>query len=289
MLYQVDDLSVPEVYQLFKEAENPSPLTTSYKKSKVALLFFAPSTRTKISFELALEENCHSFVTLGSESSSIQKGESAFDSILTLKAMGIDKFIVRTKEKELGEILKEYGISFINAGMGIDSHPTQALLDALTIYQQFKTFTSLKVGLIGDTKFSRVAKSNIRLLSILGCDLYVCSPEDFCLENNEETISFISREELVEICDVIMILRPQFESHDGLLLNKKNYMKQFKIDCEHEKMMKKESIIMHPGPVLRNFEISSELISCKRSKIFQQIKNGVSIRTALIKKMWEGK
>ena len=171
-------------------------------------------------------------------------------------------------------------IPVINAGAGKKEHPTQSLLDAMTIYEEFNTFEGLKVVISGDVKHSRVARSNAAFLSKLGAKLYISSPAEYT--DTDLPYPVISMDEAVEIADVLMLLRIQNERHASVHVTDVNYLQGYGLTKQREQSMKPGSIIMHPGPVNRGVEIDSDMVECPRSRIFKQMSNGVYVRMATI-------
>src|SRR5699024_266738 len=171
-------------------------------------------------------------------------------------------------------------IPIINGGAGKKDHPTQSLLDAYTIYQEFKQFSSLKIVIAGDIKHSRVAHSSLNILEKLGATIYVSGAQEHMDKNSP--YPYLAIDEAVEIADALMLLRIQHERHDGIEQEVDNYFDRYGLTREREKRMKEQAIIMHPGPVNRGVEIDSALVESSRSRIFKQMSNGVYIRMAIL-------
>lgn len=280
----MEDMTVDEIYQLLRMAkmyrENEYKIT---KQIFVANLFFEPSTRTKTSFVVAEKKLGLEDLEFSTETSSMTKGETLYDTAKTFEAVGADCLVIRHEDDDWSkEISKNLNIPIINAGSGKKDHPTQSLLDLDTIYQEFGYFKGLKVAISGDIKHSRVARSNAQLLSKLGVEVYFTAPESF--KETELGYTYISMDEAIEMCDVLMLLRVQHERHEGNFSSTEEYLNEFGLTKEREQKMKKHAIILHPGPVNRGVEIDSELVECKRSRITKQVENGVYTRMAVITK-----
>src|SRR5690606_21043122 len=186
--------------------------------------------------------------------------------------------------------LKKINIPVINAGDGTGNHPSQTLLDLMTIQQEFGKFKGLKIGIVGDVKHSRVAKSNADALRKLGAKVYFSGPEKWFDEGTIINGTYLSIDDLVKEVDVLMLLRIQHERHgEKMKISLQTYHKQFGLTTDREKAMKKDAIIMHPAPINRGVEIADELVECERSRIFKQMENGVFARMAILKDALEEK
>lgn len=278
----VQDMNVKEIMSLLNMAEKFH--LEEYKISKqlfCANLFFEPSTRTKMSFIVAERKLGLEALEFNQEMSSMKKGESLYDTAKTFEAIGADVLVVRHEHDEwANELTSHMDIPIINAGAGKKAHPTQSLLDAYTIYQEYGSFHGLNIVIAGDIKHSRVARSNAEMLEKLGANVYFSGAKDFM----DDTLHFphISMDEAVEICDVLMLLRIQHERHDQFSSATVNYYHEYGLTLEREKRMKERAIILHPGPVNRGVEIDSALVECDRSRIFKQMANGVYVRMAVL-------
>lgn len=257
------------------------------KKYHVSNLFFEPSTRTKTSFEMAERNLGLEVIPFDAGFSSALKGETMYDTVKTLEMIGLDAVIIRDKEDEYyNELLEGINVSVINAGDGAGQHPSQCLLDLYTIRKEFGSFDNLNITIVGDISHSRVAKSNAVALTKLGANVrYLCPPEwsgDFEAAH--------SWDEVLEDSDVIMLLRIQHERHAvSKNFSKDSYHDEFGLTPERERKMKSSAIIMHPAPVNRDVEIADELVECKRSRIFQQVRNGVYTRMAILETILKGR
>lgn len=280
----VKDLSATEIVNLLEMANRFRE--NDYKISRqlfAANLFFEPSTRTKMSFIVAERKLGIEPLEFHAEMSSMKKGESLYDTARTFEAIGANILVIRHEADDWGkELAAKLSIPVINAGAGKKDHPTQSLLDADTIYQEFGHFNGLHVVIAGDIKHSRVARSNAEMLSKLGANVYFSGAPEFMDESLGYPILPI--DEAVEKCDVLMLLRIQHERHDEFVGATMDYHETYGLTVEREKRMKKHAIIVHPGPVNRGIEITSSLVECKRSRIFKQMENGVYVRMAVLTK-----
>ncbi|WP_110112898.1 aspartate carbamoyltransferase catalytic subunit [Bacillus sp. CGMCC 1.16541] len=285
-LLTVSNLNQRELLQILDDATMYEQEQMIWKPSKqmfVSNLFFEASTRTRCSFEIAQHKLGLSIIPFEVMTSSVQKGETLYDTIETLAAIGVKSVVIRHPEDEYYKQLQhEVSIPIINAGDGCGQHPTQCLLDLMTIRQEFGSFNGLNVAIIGDLRHSRVAKSNAEMLTKLGANVYLSGPKEW---QDKSTIcgQYVEIDDAIEMADVVMLLRIQFERHDESSHSLKDiYHEAYGLTVEREKRMKKGSIIMHPAPVNRGVEIADELVECNRSRIFKQMKNGVFIRMAVL-------
>jgi aspartate carbamoyltransferase catalytic subunit len=270
---------------LFSKGENWKPDQQVF----VSNLFFEPSTRTKTSFEVAERKLGLEVIPFEVSTSSVLKGETLYDTVRTLESIGISAVVIRHKvDQYFDELIGRVGIPIINAGDGCGHHPTQSLLDLLTIQQEFGSFVGLKVAIIGDIRHSRVARSNADALTRLGAKVVFSGPREWFDETILGNGSYEDVDTAIETSDVVMLLRIQHERHGGdKETSSEKYHQAFGLTIEREKRMKERSIIMHPAPVNRNVEIADELVECSRSRIFTQMKNGVFIRMAVLKRALE--
>ena len=288
-LLSMEHLSNEEVLKIIERAAQfedgeMSNLTKSYH---VANLFFEPSTRTKTSFEMAERKVGCMVIPFDAGFSSALKGETMYDTVKTLEMIGMDAVVIRAKEDEYyNELLEGIDVAVINAGDGAGQHPSQSLLDLYTIHKEFGSFEGLNVTIVGDISHSRVAKSNATALKRLGVNVrFLCPPE---WAGGFE--AFHSWDGLIEDSDVVMLLRIQHERHViNKSFSKESYHEQYGLTFEREAKMKKNAIIMHPAPVNRDVEIVSELVECERSRIFDQVRNGVFVRMAILETVLKGR
>ena len=253
----------------------------------VANLFFEPSTRTRNTFEIAAKRTSAKTINVDLANSATKKNETLMDTMFTLKAMQIDMFVIRHKQNGLPHRVAENidGVAILNAGDGINAHPTQALLDMLTIRQHKKSFDNLSVAIVGDIRHSRVARSGIQAMRTLGTtDIRLIAPET--LHYKEETPGlerFDSLDKGIEGADVIISLRLQKERMIAAdIPDEQTYFDGFGLTSENLKLAKPDAIVMHPGPVNRGIELSSEVADGPQSVILQQVTNGIAVRMAVM-------
>ena len=253
----------------------------------VANLFFEPSTRTRNTFEIAAKRTSAKTINVDLANSATKKNETLMDTMHTLKAMQIDMFVIRHKQNGLPHRVAENidGVAILNAGDGINAHPTQALLDMLTIRQHKKTFDNLSVAIVGDIRHSRVARSGIQAMRTLGTtDIRLIAPET--LHYKEETPGlerFDSLDKGIEGADVIISLRLQKERMIAAdIPDEQTYFDGFGLTSENLKIANPDAIVMHPGPVNRGIELSSEVADGPQSVILQQVTNGIAVRMAVM-------
>lgn len=208
-------------------------------------------------------------------------------------AIGTQIAVIRHPENEYYQQLigdNDLGVGIINGGDGSGQHPSQCLLDMMTIKEEFGTFKDLKVAIVGDLTNSRVAKSNMQLLKKLGASLYFSGPKEWFSEEFEAYGQYLEMDELVGKVDVMMMLRVQHERHtDDSKFSKKNYHEKFGLSIERGKKLKNGSIIMHPGPINRDVELASGLVECEQSRFVKQMTNGVFVRMAILEAVINGR
>jgi aspartate carbamoyltransferase catalytic subunit len=264
----------------------------------VVNLFFENSTRTRISFEVAAKRLSADVINFSADSSSVSKGESLKDTAQTLEALGADAIVIRHPLSGAPKLLAEQdwiSASVINAGDGSHEHPTQALLDALTIRQGFglnQDLSGLKVLIVGDILHSRVARSNILLLNLLGAKVTVAGPRTlipFGIEQMGTTVSNSFEDALSAKPDVVMMLRVQKERMQGEFFSSTaDYSKAWSLEGDRLAMVSQDALILHPGPMNRGFEISSEAADDPRSQVLRQVSNGVAVRMAVLYRCLSG-
>ncbi|MBX0351172.1 aspartate carbamoyltransferase [Bacillus toyonensis] len=286
-LLTMSELSELEISEILKDAEDfaNGKESKTTEQTFVANLFFENSTRTRFSFEVAEKRLGLDVLNFSADSSSVQKGETLYDTIKTLESIGTKAVVIRhEQDRYFDELKDQVNIPILNAGDGCGNHPTQCLLDLLTIKQEFGSFEGLKIAIVGDIRHSRVARSNAETLTKLGATIYFASPEEWKDEKNTFG-TYKNLDELVPEVDVMMLLRVQHERHDHYETDiMKEYHEKHGLTLEREKRMKEGSIIMHPAPFNRDVEIASELVECERSRIFTQMENGVYVRMAVLKR-----
>ncbi|MEW9050403.1 MAG: aspartate carbamoyltransferase catalytic subunit [Neobacillus sp.] len=287
-LLTTNELKVEEIYQILADAQAFAD-GMSWRPTRqlfAANLFFEASTRTKCSFEVAERKLGLGVIPFEVQTSSVQKGETLYDTVKTLEALGVNAIVIRhQQDRYFDELVEKINIPIINGGDGCGHHPTQSLLDLLTIYQEFGRFSGLRVAIIGDIRHSRVARSNADALTRLGADVIYSGPEEWFDQHSLRSSRFIPVDQAINQADVVMLLRVQHERHQKKgSFTAAEYHKQFGLTLEREKQMKPRSIIMHPAPVNRNVEIADSLVECERSRIFKQMENGVYVRMAVLKR-----
>jgi aspartate carbamoyltransferase catalytic subunit len=291
-LLSTENLSELEISALFRQADELVNAGFPQKISPkiVACLFFEPSTRTRMSFQTAAYRLGHRVLTMEMAESSLIKGESQVDTVLNVAAMNPDAIVVRYgNSPELDALLPKLDIPIVNGGSGTKAHPTQALLDAYTLHREFSgAVRGRKVLIVGDIAHSRVAHSNFDVLAKLGAEIGVCGPEVLLPSSTSVTQKiqrFTNLDEAVEWADVYMGLRIQLERHQATDLSLKSmgdYHQHFGLTPDRLKRLKKNAIIMHPGPINHGVEFANEVGLDPRNRIFAQVTNGVAIRAAVL-------
>lgn len=278
-LFSLRSLEVDKIKEILSLAsEFKSGLTVSYSGKRMATLFFENSTRTQYSFQMAMMKLGIDHVAFNKEASSVTKGETLYDTVKTFESIGFDGVVIRHPDNDYYNQLEGINIPIINGGDGSGSHPTQSLLDLMTIKEEFGDFKGLKCCIVGDIVHSRVAHTDADIMRRLGMEVYIAGPENFL----DGTAPVLSLDEAVKKCDIIMMLRVQFERAATLNSSREEYFANYGMTMERVNSMKKNAIIMHPAPVNRGVEIADEAVECSRSRIFRQMQNGVYVRMAVI-------
>jgi aspartate carbamoyltransferase catalytic subunit len=284
----LDDVQlIFETADSFKEVINrPIKKVPSLRDITIANLFFENSTRTRISFELAEKRLSADVVNFSSSGSSVKKGETLLDTVNNILSMKVDMVVMRHPAPGAAAFLAGHiNAHIINAGDGTHEHPTQALLDAFSIREHFESFKGLRVGIVGDILHSRVALSNMFCLRKLGAEVMVCGPPTLIprhIESLGVKVSYNVRETL-EWCDVANVLRIQLERQDiRYFPSLREYTQYFGINREMLESLKTKVVIMHPGPINRGVELTSEVADSDQSIILEQVENGVAIRMAVL-------
>jgi len=298
-LLSINDLSESEAIaildtavELARVSDAPMKKLPTLRGRTIVNLFAEDSTRTRISFEAAAKRLSADVINFSAKGSSVSKGESLKDTAQTLQAMGADAVIIRHQASGAAHRLASsqwMSGTVINAGDGTHEHPSQALLDAYTLRKHLmhgaKNLKGLHVAIVGDILHSRVARSNVLLLSKLGAAVTVIAPPTllpFGIESWPAKVSF-DLDELIPQVDAIMMLRVQSERMNELFFpNAREYSRYFGLNSDRVQRMKKESIIMHPGPMNRGLEITADVADSARSVIVEQVSNGVSVRMAIL-------
>lgn len=271
----------------FKEIlERPIKKVPALRGITVANLFFEPSTRTRFSFELAERRLSADSVSFSKDSSSVRKGETLKDTVRNIEAMRVDLVVIRHSAAGAPHFLARcIDAAVINAGDGAHEHPTQALLDMMTLREKHGSLEGLRVVIVGDIAHSRVARSNIWGLKTLGASVAVCGPKTLMPLDVEQlgVDVYVHLDEALEGADVINVLRLQFERQtQGLLPSVREYIRQYGITMERLADVKENLTIMHPGPINRGVEITQEVADGPYSVILDQVTNGVAVRMAAL-------
>ncbi len=292
-LLGIEDLSPEEVIFIldttksFREIlERPIKMVPTLRGKTVVNLFFEPSTRTRLSFELAEKRLNADTLSFSSVGSSVAKGETLLDTAKNILAMKVDCFVLRHVSPGAPHLLaRELDVSVINAGDGAHEHPTQALLDLYTIREKKGRIKGLKIAIVGDITNSRVARSNIWGMGKLGAEVRVCGPPTLIPPDIEKmgVKVFYSLEEALEGVDVIMMLRIQKERQKGSLPPSLNeYREFFSLTEERLDLAREDTLVMHPGPVNRGVELPARIADGRKSIILDQVTNGVAVRMAIL-------
>jgi len=264
----------------------PVKKTPALRDVTIANLFFENSTRTRVSFELAEKRLGADIINFSSSSSSVKKGETLIDTVNNILSMKVDMVVMRHPAPGACLFLsKHIDAQIVNAGDGTHEHPTQALLDAFSIKQKLGDLSGKKVVIVGDIKHSRVALSNIYCLQLLGAEVMVCGPATLIPKHIEKLGVKISHnlDEALNWCDVANMLRIQLERQDQRFFpSLREYSSLYGLDLNRLNRLNKEIVIMHPGPINRGVEISSDVADSQHSIILQQVENGVAVRMSVL-------
>lgn len=288
-LLGIKELDRTEIQQLLNRTaywdNQTEKLTPVLRSHFVANMFFENSTRTRFSFEMAEKRLGVQVLNFTAAASSVEKGESIYDTVRTLESMGIDAGVVRMKPAGvLQQLADKVSIPLINAGDGNNEHPTQALLDLYTMSKTFGDLKGLTVSIIGDIMHSRVARSNLWGLTKMGAKVQFCAPVNMRAPELAAFAPYVTMEEALK-ADVVMMLRVQLERHaSGILQSAEEYRKQYGLTEERAAKLDKSTIIMHPAPVNRNVEIDDAVVESSQSRIFPQMSNGVPVRMAVMER-----
>ena len=284
-LINIENLSIDEINQIYTRAGEfeKGIRKSNHINAHVATMFFENSTRTKMSFEMAINKLNARKYDFCAQTSSLNKGEDLFDTINNLSAIGINAIIMRHSDNDLIKELasKKYyqEVSFINAGSGVNSHPTQALLDYYTIKKQFLNLSDKTITIVGDIAHSRVAMSNIALLKKFDMNIRCLAPENLIGERIEGVKYYTNLKEAFENTDIIMALRIQKERIQEHI-DVEEYIKNYQITRDN---LPYAAFLMHPGPINKNVEIASDVLEMQNARtILNQARNGVFIRMAIL-------
>lgn len=290
----IEELSPAQIQSILDRARIFKPIQTQGRKldrlrgRTIIHLFFEASTRTRVSFELAARRLGADTVSITAQASSVQKGESLVDTLNTLTAMRPDAIVMRHSASGAPHFLARHlDTPILNAGDGTHEHPTQALLDAFTILEYKPSLEGLTVAIIGDIAHSRVARSNVLLLGKFGARVVLCGPPPLLPQELKKLSPCVSLEydlnRAITGADVIMMLRVQLErQNDPYFPSTQEYFQFYGLQAEHMKKAAPEAIVMHPGPINRGREISSEVADSSCSVILNQVENGIAVRMAVM-------
>ena len=287
-LTKADISLILQTAEQFKEVlQRPIKKVPSLRDVTIVNLFFENSTRTRISFELAEKRLSADTINFSSSGSSVSKGETLLDTVNNILSMKVDMIVMRHSASGAPHFLaKHIPAAIINAGDGINEHPTQALLDALSIREKAGHLEGKKVAIIGDIMHSRVAQSNIYLLKKMGAEVTVCGPPTLIPKYISEALGVqvnYNLKKTLEWCDVANVLRIQLERQNQVLFSSlREYNLVYGIKRQMLDELKRDIIIMHPGPINRGVEIDSDVADSRQSIILQQVENGVAVRMAVL-------
>ncbi len=277
-----------DIEELFSFAlslkEKPRPIRQ--KGESVILGFFEASTRTRLSFETAaIRAGLGPLVFDGGLKTSLEKGETIEDSLYNMAAMDPQVLVVRCADTvDLPKLAPKLKVPVLNAGWGVQGHPTQALLDQLTLKAKWGTLENKKLLIIGDLKHSRVAASHVELAEKTGIQLAQCGPENFQLGSSSKIRSFGNLGEALQWADAAMALRFQFERHEANLnFSKEDYRASFGLNPESLRKLRADAFIMHPGPINHGLEMETEVLTDSRAIILEQVRHGVYLREAVLR------
>lgn len=286
-LLTLQTLSIEKITEIIKTAlfykQGHYPL---FRNKTMASMFFENSTRTQYSFQLAMIKLGITPITFDAQYSSVSKGESLYDTVKTFESLGVDGVVIRHSKDEYYKELSNINIPIFNGGDGKSNHPTQTLLDLMTIYEEFGSFEGLRIALVGDIEHSRVAHGDAEVMKRLGMNVFISGPKEYC----DDTAPFIPLDKAVLECDIIYLLRIQFERHaEKMQMTQQEYHEKYGLTKSRMKAMKSNAIIMHPAPINRDVEIADEVAECEKSRIYKQMTNGVYVRMAVISMVLEGR
>lgn len=274
--------------QQFKDVlQRPIKKVPSLRDITIVNLFFENSTRTRISFELAEKRLSADTISFSASGSSVSKGETLLDTVNNILSMKVDMVVMRHSASGAPHFLSQHiPAAIINAGDGINEHPTQALLDAFSIMEKHKTLEGIKVCIVGDILHSRVAQSNIFLLKKMGAEVTVCGPPTLIPKYIDKAFDVrveYNLKKALEWCDVANVLRIQLERQNQVLFSSlREYSLAYGINKQILGSLKKQITIMHPGPINRGVELDSDVADSDQSVILQQVENGVAVRMAVL-------
>jgi aspartate carbamoyltransferase catalytic subunit len=288
-LLGIEHIDEKEIVGLLNLARRMNPLKPRplLRNKRIVLVFYEASTRTRSSFEVAAKSLGAMTVLVLSSGSSIEKGESLLDTGYTLRGVGADAIVIRHPSAGAPHLIaKHLDIPVINAGDGMHEHPSQALLDAFTILRHKKSLKGLQVAIIGDIYHSRVARSACHLLTKLGAKVTLCGPPELVPELAATLAPGLRLtrhvEEALRGTDVVMLLRVQKERLAGQKIGLQDYIARYQMTAARLKLAKRDAIVMHPGPIIRGLELTSEVVDGPQSVIQEEVRNGVPVRMAIL-------
>lgn len=273
---------VIEGSELRDAIDTGEPIPATLSGLCVANVFFEPSTRTRLSFDLAAQRLGADVITFHPEVSSVSKGESLRDTVLTISAIGADILVVRHDRSGIPQSVAEWtGLPVVNGGDGVNEHPTQALLDAVTLKRHFGRIEGLRVAIVGDIVHSRVAGSLVRALPTLGARVTLVGPQPW-LPADGPMATTTDLDGIVDCVDVVYLLRVQTE-RGGVIDDR--YVERYRLDRTRAARMREGAVIMHPGPMNRDVEISEVVADSPRALVTEQVRNGVPTRMAVLRNL----
>lgn len=281
-----------EIYSLFESAmklkNDFSAIKDIPQKGIAALLFFEPSTRTRFSFEAACARSgVYPLVLSGANGTSLEKDETLEDTVLNIEAMKPLFFVIRAPDSlDLRQMAQNIHTPIINAGWGKQGHPTQSMLDMLTVYENFKGVEGKKILFVGDVKHSRVVSSHLELAKILGYKIGYACPASFLPHSVDREVMYFSQlKEGLQWADAVVALRVQKERHQGTKFSVEDYKKQFSINNSSLEYLRSDGLLLHPGPINYGIELEKEVLQDSRSQVLKLVENGAFIREALIRQV----
>src|SRR5574341_686513 len=288
-LLDIESLTPKEIIAFLRLARrmNPAKPRPLLRRKRVVLLFYEASTRTRVSFEFAAKALGATTSVVHAEASSIEKGESLLDTGYTLQALGADAIVIRHPAAGAPHLMARHlGIPILNAGDGMHEHPSQALLDAYTILRHRRNLRGLRVVIVGDIYHSRVARSNVHLLTKLGAHVTLCGPVELAPDIAATLAPGIRVtrhfDEALRGADVLSMLRVQRERLAGGQIKVSDYIAGYQLTPERLRLARRDALVLHPGPIIRGMELTSEVADGPQSLIREQVANGVAVRMAIL-------
>lgn len=289
-----DDLEsfLDEADEFVDVLSRPIPKVPALRGKTVATMFFEPSTRTKLSFEKAAKALSADTMSFSPSTSSLSKGESLKDTVLTIRAMGADLMVVRHKATGAPWRIAEWlDIPIVNGGDGAHQHPTQALLDSLTLRQHFGSLDGVRIGLVGDIRHSRVARSDIFAFATLGAEVTMVAPRTLLPVESTDWPAAASEDfdDVLQELDAVYLLRVQAERGGASVFpSLQEYVNRYGLTRERFRRLKPDAVVLHPGPMNRGVEIADEVADSDRALVLNQVSNGVAVRMAVLFRLLGG-